>query len=183
MVVKWRHCYVKVTSSCEIASKCIQWLLEAYFKIEKQWWARKRIQYSCEGRVENPSLGITVCHHSWCQTAILGTDFSIISLHSWYILIILTEVNVIFAGVYHILYTSWKVHYCMFYRVKYSLFHFCCTTPLGVIRGWDQMYYDQSIKKNQNNIYARQIAPDWYRFHKACTLETHIIIQSYTLYL
>ena len=30
-----RHCYVKVTSPCEIASKQIQGLLEAYFKIKK----------------------------------------------------------------------------------------------------------------------------------------------------
>ena len=35
MVVKLRRCYVKVTSSGEIASKCIQGLLEAYFKIKK----------------------------------------------------------------------------------------------------------------------------------------------------
>ena len=30
-----RHCYVKVTSSYEIASKCIQGILEAYFKKNK----------------------------------------------------------------------------------------------------------------------------------------------------
>ena len=34
-VVKRRHCCVKVTSSCEIASERIQGLLEAYFKIKK----------------------------------------------------------------------------------------------------------------------------------------------------
>ena len=33
MVVKWRHCYLKVTSSCEIASERIQGLLDAYFEI------------------------------------------------------------------------------------------------------------------------------------------------------
>ena len=26
--------------------------MEAYFKIKKQKWARKRIHYSCEGRIE-----------------------------------------------------------------------------------------------------------------------------------
>ena len=52
MVIKWRHVYAKVTSPCEIASQRIQGLLEAYFKIEKQWWARKRIHYTCEGRIE-----------------------------------------------------------------------------------------------------------------------------------
>ena len=31
IVVKKRHCYVKVTSLCEIVSKRIQGLLEAYF--------------------------------------------------------------------------------------------------------------------------------------------------------
>ena len=35
MVVKWRHCYFKVTASCEIASESIKGLLEVYFKIQK----------------------------------------------------------------------------------------------------------------------------------------------------
>ena len=35
MVVKRRNCYVKVTSSCGIASERIQGLLEAYFKLKK----------------------------------------------------------------------------------------------------------------------------------------------------
>ena len=34
MVVKRQHCYGKVTSSCEIASKSIQGHMEAYFKIK-----------------------------------------------------------------------------------------------------------------------------------------------------
>ena len=46
----------QVKSSSEIASERILGLLEAYFKINRY--------YSCEGRIENPSLGITVCHHS-----------------------------------------------------------------------------------------------------------------------
>ena len=36
-VMSLTHCYVKVTSSCEIASERIQGLLEAYFKIKKKW--------------------------------------------------------------------------------------------------------------------------------------------------
>ena len=52
IVVKWRHCYDKVTSSCEIVSWRIQELPEAYFKIKQQWLARKIIHYSCEGRIE-----------------------------------------------------------------------------------------------------------------------------------
>ena len=36
MVVKWRHCYVNVTSPCEIASERIQGLLEAYFNIKNR---------------------------------------------------------------------------------------------------------------------------------------------------
>ena len=32
MVVKWHHCYVKVTSSCHAASQRIQELLGAFFK-------------------------------------------------------------------------------------------------------------------------------------------------------
>ena len=42
MVVKWCHCYVKVMSSCKIASKCIQGLLEAYFKIKKAVVSKKK---------------------------------------------------------------------------------------------------------------------------------------------
>ena len=34
MVIKWRHCYFKVTLSCKIASLYIQELLGVYFKIE-----------------------------------------------------------------------------------------------------------------------------------------------------
>ena len=51
---------VKVTSSSEIASKRIQGLLEAYSKIKKQWWARKRIHYSHECRIEKS----VPCDHS-----------------------------------------------------------------------------------------------------------------------
>ena len=52
MVVKWRQCLVKVKSSCDIASQRIQWLLEAYFNIKSQWWARKRIHYLYEDGIE-----------------------------------------------------------------------------------------------------------------------------------
>ena len=52
MVVKRRHCYEKVASSCEIASQHFQGLQEAYFKIKSQWWVRKRIHYLCEGRIQ-----------------------------------------------------------------------------------------------------------------------------------
>ena len=58
-----RHCYVKLMPSCENASKRIQGLLEAYFKINKNSGEQekesiilvrvgKRIHYSCEGRIE-----------------------------------------------------------------------------------------------------------------------------------
>ena len=52
------HCYVQVTSSSEIASEHNQGLLEAYFKINKyidklkKVVSKKRIHYSCEGRIE-----------------------------------------------------------------------------------------------------------------------------------
>ena len=62
-----RHCYVKVTSSCEIASKRIQGVLIAYFKINEKInkiTTRKIIHYSCEGRIEKSVPRITVCHHS-----------------------------------------------------------------------------------------------------------------------
>ena len=36
------HCYVKVTSSCEIVSLRIQGLLEAYFKIKKTVVSKKK---------------------------------------------------------------------------------------------------------------------------------------------
>ena len=73
MVVKWRQRYIKETSSCHVASQRIQELMGAFknkqtkthIKCGILWWARKRINYSCEGRIEkNTSLGITVCHHS-----------------------------------------------------------------------------------------------------------------------
>ena len=54
MVVKSRQYLVKVTSSCDIASRRIQGLLEAYFhfKRKSQWPARKRIHYLCDGGIE-----------------------------------------------------------------------------------------------------------------------------------
>ena len=64
MVVKWCHCYVKVTSSCNNASWLIQGLLEAYFKINGQWWARKRIFYLFKGRIEKSIPRDHRCHHS-----------------------------------------------------------------------------------------------------------------------
>ena len=36
MVVKWRHCWVEMTSSCEIVSKLLQGLLEADLKKKKK---------------------------------------------------------------------------------------------------------------------------------------------------
>ena len=41
MVVKWRQCSVNMRSSCDIASRRIQRLLEAYFIIKSQRWAKK----------------------------------------------------------------------------------------------------------------------------------------------
>ena len=58
-----------------------------------EWWARKRIHYSCEDGIENPSLRpsrlpiVITRQASWCQSMILGTDFSIPPSHSWWILI------------------------------------------------------------------------------------------------
>ena len=91
MVVKWRHCYVKVTS-CEIASQCIQGILEAILimLLKKK---KKKI-----GEQENKPLCVwgqdrKICpsgspfvitrQASCCQTAILGMDFSILPSHSW----------------------------------------------------------------------------------------------------
>ena len=52
IVVKWRHCSVKMTSSCNNASQCILGLLETSFEINTQRWARKRIHYLYEGGIE-----------------------------------------------------------------------------------------------------------------------------------
>ena len=50
---KRRQCSVKVTSLCDNLSLPIQGLLEAYFfNKTRQWWARKRIHYLREGRIE-----------------------------------------------------------------------------------------------------------------------------------
>ena len=61
-VVKWCHFSVKVmsSSSCNISapSGTYEW------KCRIQWWTRKQIHYLCEDGIENPSLGITICHHS-----------------------------------------------------------------------------------------------------------------------
>ena len=51
----------QVKTSFEIASKGIQGLLEADFKMNKTVVSKKI--YSREGRIENPSLGITVFYH------------------------------------------------------------------------------------------------------------------------
>ena len=51
--------------SCEIAPRRIQGLLEAYFKINKNSGEQEK-ESNIRVRVgsKNPSLGITVCHHS-----------------------------------------------------------------------------------------------------------------------
>ena len=41
-------------TSYDIASQPIQGILEAYFKIKRQWLARKRIHYSCADGIEKP---------------------------------------------------------------------------------------------------------------------------------
>ena len=48
----------------KIESKRIQGLLEAYLKVKKNVLSKKMNPVSCEDRIENPSLGITICHHS-----------------------------------------------------------------------------------------------------------------------
>ena len=59
MVVKRQHSYVKVMSSCEIASKRIQGHLEAYFKI-KNSGEQNKIHYLYEGRIEK---SVPLDHH------------------------------------------------------------------------------------------------------------------------
>ena len=44
MVVKLRQCLVKMTSLCDIASQCIQGLLEVYFKM-KAMMNKKKIPF------------------------------------------------------------------------------------------------------------------------------------------
>ena len=80
----WHHCYFKlchhVTSQRSLFHLCfsnIKWGIK--------WWARKRIHYLCKGGIENLSLLITVL---WCKLVILWMDFSILSSHSWWILIL-----------------------------------------------------------------------------------------------
>ena len=65
MVVKRQHFYVKVTLSCKVASLRIWGLLEAYFRIKKTVVTQGK-ESIIRVRVgqKNPSLRITVCHHS-----------------------------------------------------------------------------------------------------------------------
>ena len=56
VLLKWRH-HVKLHLSESGTSGNLS-------KTQKQWGARKIIHYLCEGRIENPPLRITVCHHS-----------------------------------------------------------------------------------------------------------------------
>ena len=67
MVVKWRHCYVKLTSSYHVASQRIQEFLGVFFKTlnavlngkqEKESIIRVRMG------LNNQSLVVTACHHS-----------------------------------------------------------------------------------------------------------------------
>ena len=95
-VYPWRHCNVKMTSPHRISAYSgfsgslfhvfIFHFTMRYLVVSKKknpllvWgWDRKIL----------PSwspFGIT-CPASWCQTVILGTDFSIPTSHSWWILI------------------------------------------------------------------------------------------------
>ena len=63
MVVKRRHCSVKVTSSYDIAPQRIWGLIDAYYKRKSQFWAGTIIHYSSEGGIENTFLEVTFCHH------------------------------------------------------------------------------------------------------------------------
>ena len=60
VMFKWRH-HVKLHRSI---LRDFWKLIQKKKRKKKHWWARKRIHLSCGGRIENPSLGITVCHHS-----------------------------------------------------------------------------------------------------------------------
>ena len=65
MTDKWRH-YVKMTSSCYVATQSIQELLRTLFEIKmRKIMVRKKIIIDLnEDGIENPSLEITICHHS-----------------------------------------------------------------------------------------------------------------------
>ena len=61
MVVNWRQYLVQQTTSCDIASQCIQGYLEASFKMKCQCWARKEtIICVKEGKM---SISITIFYH------------------------------------------------------------------------------------------------------------------------
>ena len=66
MVVKQRHCYVKMTSACGILSQRIYRLLEDYYKLIKKTNGEQEKESIICVRVglKNMTLGITVCHHS-----------------------------------------------------------------------------------------------------------------------
>ena len=70
---------------------------------------------------------------SWCQSVILGTDFSIPPLHSWWILIIAYG-----TGFYAILSTHWKFELfhtiVSYYRRKIWAFHMILRVSLMI--GW-----------------------------------------------
>ena len=61
----WAHGHqvTSVFSQSDIASQRIQGLLDAYFRLKSQWWARKRIHYLCECGIEKSMFTITVWHH------------------------------------------------------------------------------------------------------------------------
>ena len=50
-------------SPCNNAPQPYQRIRGVNFKINSQWWARKRIHYWCKGGVEKSVLRITVWHH------------------------------------------------------------------------------------------------------------------------
>ena len=72
-----RHCYtyVKVSSSCGIALKRIQGLLEAYFKINKNSGEQEKESSRIEKIRPSGSPLVFTRKASLCQTAILGRIF------------------------------------------------------------------------------------------------------------
>ena len=89
MVVKWRPGYVKVTSSCHVASQRIQEFLGDFFKHKMPYLmvSKKKdplFGWGCDRKTCPSGSPLVITQQaSWYQTVILRTDFSISPSHSW----------------------------------------------------------------------------------------------------
>ena len=93
-VVKWRHCYFKVTSLWHVASQRVEELLGVFLKhLMRNLIVSKKNKplfvWGSDRKIRPSWLPFGIAWRtSWCQSVTLGMDFSIPPSHSWCFLIL-----------------------------------------------------------------------------------------------